>query len=960
MPTIVLIEDNPADARLIREMLRTAPDGITCIGYADRLALAIPEIEAKRPDAVLIDLGLPDSQGLETLSAVRKCFSQLPLVVLTGLNDQTFAADAVRAGAQDYLVKGRFTVEVLIRAVSYAIEREQVGREIRALNADLERRVQERTVGLERANVTLASKEQEIRSIVDNLSSCVIGIDAKGIIHSANATVKKILGYSHGEIIGQNVSMLIPEPQHVDHDGYIERYHRTGESRIIGTGRDVEGLHKDGTRIPLHLSINEYLIAGKRHFTGILSDNRERMRILNELERSRDQAEQATRVKSEFLAAMSHEIRTPMNGVIGMLDVLHQTSLKGDQVEMVELIRESAYSLLTIIDDILDYSKIEAGRIDLERIALPVEEVVERVCVILDRIAQKAGVELTLFIDPALPAQVLGDPNRLRQVLVNLLSNAIKFSGGQPRRAQVGVRAILTECSAERVMVEFCVSDNGIGMDAATVSRLFSPFSQADASTTRRFGGTGLGLAISHDLVELMGGRIAVQSAVGQGSSFTVLLPFAPLAHDPDAGKKASDVAGLSCVVVGNTGGLADDLAAYLTHAGATVQRELDLGNAREHANKYPDGLSVWVIDTGDEWPTPGELLAQVRVRPDLEPRLVIVAVERGQRRTARRIAPDVITVDGNVLRRKNFLTAVAAAAGRATLEIAGDVGEKAAANVVSLSREQALRQGCLILVVEDNETNQKVILAQLHALGFVADIAGNGHDALQRWESGSYGLLLTDLHMPWMDGYELTAAIRARETGARHMPIVALTANALKGEADRCREVGMDDYRSKPVPLADLKAILKHWLPTAPSAADSSSAASPSVPQTEPPPPVVIGVLKALVGEDPAVLRDVLQDFMASTARIAAELRVACAAGRVAAARAAGHRLKSAARAVGALEFGELCEALENAGAAGDVAALAERLPLFDAQIAAVNVSISQMLASEPGLRRAPELRRN
>jgi PAS domain S-box-containing protein len=824
---------------------------------------------------------------------------------------------------------------------------------LRKLNAELEEIVRVRTAGLERANAALVSKEAEIRSIVDNILSCVIGINDTGIIHSANAAVQKILGYSVAEIIGQNVSMLMPEPHHSAHDGHIERYQRTGEAHIIGTGREVEGLHKDGSRITLHLSVNEYFIEGKRHFTGVLSDSRERIRILNELKQARDQAEQASRAKSEFLAAMSHEIRTPMNGVIGMIDVLHQSSLKGAQVEMVELIRESAYSLLTIINDILDYSKIEAGRLDIEQIPFPIEEVVERACMILDRVAQKAGVELILFIDPALPAEVLGDPNRLRQVLVNLLSNAIKFSSGQPRRAQVRVRAILTECSTEPVTVEFCVSDNGIGMDAATVSRLFSPFTQADASTTRRFGGTGLGLTISHNLVALMGGKIAVQSAVGQGSTFTVRLPFTPLAHHPDAREKAL-VRGLSCVVVGNAGGLADDLAAYLTHAGATVQREVDLGNAREHANRYPGGLSVWIIDTGDEWPTPDELLAQARVRPDLDLRLVTVAVERGQRRTPRRIAADVITVDGNVLRREDFLTAVAAAARRAPLEGADSADEQGAATVVSLSREQALRQGCLILVVEDNETNQKVILAQLRALGFTADVAGNGRDALQRWENCSYGLLLTDLHMPEMDGYELTTAIRARETGARHVPIVALTANALKGEADRCREAGMDDYLSKPVPLADLKLILERWLPGGVDATDA--AGKPSVAQAEvAPPPVDISVLKALVGEDPAVLHDVLQDFITSAARIAANLHAACAAGESEAARTAAHKLKSSARAVGALALGELCEALENAGAAGNAAALAERLPLFDSQIAAVTVSISRMLASESGVRRAP-----
>ncbi|MDP2759993.1 MAG: ATP-binding protein, partial [Sideroxyarcus sp.] len=606
-------------------------------------------------------------------------------------------------------------------------------------------------------------------------------------------------------------------------------------------------------------------------------------------------------------------------------------------------------------DDILDFSKIEAGRLEVEHAPMSLADTMEMMCGMLDRLASRKNVELTLFIDPAIPEEVLGDAARLRQVLVNLASNAIKFSSGQDRPGRVSVRAMLAGRNTEQVKVEFQIADNGIGMDRETLVRLFTPFTQADTSTTRRFGGTGLGLVISRRLVELMGGDIAARSEPGKGSVFTARLPFALLPEKAVSAGMPSEVAGLSCLVVGGADALAQGLAAYLVHGGASVERVADLAAAGERAAALPPGLWLWIVVSGGEQPSPDDLHAVARSRPEQDIRFLVIG--RGQRWNPRVAAPDLVMLDGNVLKRRAFLKAVAIAAGRAQEEVEMPFPDRSRMIAKPPSREEARRKGRLILVAEDNDTNQKVILRQLALLGFAADIAENGCIALERWQSGDYALLLSDLHMPEMDGYELTAAIRAAERGLRHIPVIALTANALRGEAERCREAGMDDYLSKPARLDDLKAMLDKWLPVIEGVGrDSSRQSSPESVEVVGLKPnlqssasahvaVDVNVLKKLVGDDEAVIRDFLHDFRASAAKIAAELKVACDGGQAKQAGALAHKLKSSARSVGALALGELCAAMEQAGKADDVQKLVAALSGFEAEMVVVDKQLGSLL---------------
>jgi signal transduction histidine kinase/CheY-like chemotaxis protein/HPt (histidine-containing phosphotransfer) domain-containing protein len=643
----------------------------------------------------------------------------------------------------------------------------------------------------------------------------------------------------------------------------------------------------------------------------------------------------ANRAKDLFLASMSHEIRTPMNGIIGTLDVLTQSSLIGPQLELVNLIRESADSLLTIIDDILDFSKIEAGRLDVERLPMSVAQVVEKSCNLANRLAERKGGILTVFADPKIPAMLLGDASRLRQILINLINNAIKFSSGREHPGLVSVRAMLVDRRPDNAVVEFRVTDNGIGMDEATLAKVFTSFTQADASTTRKYGGTGLGLVICKQLARLMGGEIAVETKVSMGSTFTVRVPFDLAPQPADATQSESAIRGLTCLVVGEHAGLADDLAAYLEADAASVARVADLAAAREWTGEGPRGLAVWVIDAGEDLAAFGEPQSALRTRADMDLQVVLVVIGRGRRRNPRAKADGVITIDGNALNRSTLAKAVAIAAGRESAEQEVPSDHHRTVRAPTPSRDEAIRQHRLILVAEDNEINQQVIRQQLDLLGYAADVATTGRDALNRWQSGNYALLLTDLHMPEMDGYDLTLQIRVAEAGRSRMPIIALTANALRGESDRCLAVGMDEYLSKPAPLAALAVALEKWLPVG---------ASMTTPQRTASAPVDVSVLEALIGTDPQVIKEVLHDFTASAARMSSDLAEACAAQQAPQAAAIAHKLKSSARSVGALKLGDLCADIERAGHAGDLAAMTALLPDFETETRAVHEWLSNL----------------
>jgi len=651
----------------------------------------------------------------------------------------------------------------------------------------------------------LRDSEERLRAVVSSAVDAIITIGERGTVESFNHAAERLFGYAEAEMLGRNVSLLMPSPYQEKHDGYLENYRRTGVRKVIGgVGREVVGRRKDGSEFPLELSVGELQIAGRRLFTGIMRDITEIKESRRVLLEAKEAAERTAQAKSDFLANMSHEIRTPLNAVIGMTGLLLETTLDPEQTEFVETVRLSGETLLAVINDILDFSKIEAGRLELEQMSFSVPLCIEEVLDLVAASAAAKGLDLVYEVGAEVPEGLLGDVGRVRQVLLNLMSNAVKFTA----EGEVEVIVSGKEDKASSLWhVRFAVHDTGIGIPSNRMGRLFHSFSQVDASTTRRFGGSGLGLAISKRLAEAMGGLLEVESEAGRGSTFLFTLAAMAVPPPDGAGRlmPLPGLAGKRLLVVDDNAANRRILTAWCGGWGLVVHAEESPRRALEDLEKgarFDLALLDMHMPEMD-----GLMLAREIRRLDGPSRALplVMLSSLGDRL----LGEDALLFTSQLT--KPVRAAVLHAALASSLAAPAQPGAAAHTPAATPAAMWHPPAGLRILLVEDNPVNQRVSTRILERHGVRADVAANGVEALEATARQPYDVVLMDVQMPEMDGFEATRRIRGREDGAQPW-IVAMTAGALEGDRELCLAAGMNDYLSKPVRVDDLLSALRRY----------------------------------------------------------------------------------------------------------------------------------------------------
>ncbi len=815
---ILIVDDDLMNQLMLQQMLREFVDieklvmashGRECL---DLLAIH------HDTDLIILDLDMPVMGGEETLAHIRDSHHLKNISVIVAAGNRDAAIRTLARGADDFISKPydalelRFRIMNLLQKKNYVVKSKLDNERLVILTDELAAK----NVQLEFDINVRKQTEMKLRMLTRAIEQSPVTIvitDIDGKIEYVNPHFTELTGYAYEEAIGQNPRLLKSgetPPEVFEKLWATIKAGETWEGEILNKS-------KDGSLFWEHTVITALRDEGViTNYVAIKENITERIVTQKQLVIEKMRAESATQAKSSFLATMSHEIRTPMNGVIGMTSLLLDTELDEEQREYIGIVQKSSEHLMGLINDILDFTKIEAGKLDVEILSFDLCTTVEDTIEMFALRAFDKNLELMCRIDPDVPSYLKGDPGRLRQIMSNLLANSIKFT----ETGEINVRVKLASDCDGFVIVLFEVHDSGIGIPTDRIDTLFFPFTQLDGSTTRKYGGTGLGLAICKQLVELMGGEIGARSETEKGSTFWFTAQFEKQAVRmvPDhASIPSFDHSGVRILVIDDNSTNRKLMTTLLAQWGYQYGEAHDGSSAYDillHASCNGEPFHMALLDHEMPGMNGLELGQNIKSNPLISKTLLVMVTSLGQRGDAAILKQiGFVGYMTKPVRHTLMKDCIALALGRAQQGIwsSSEAAELITRHTIAESKKKPVR----ILLAEDNVINQKIVQRMLISLGYKADVVANGHEAVNALKLIDYDLVLMDCAMPEMHGYEATAIIRNSDfsTLKNNIPIIALTVNATTGDLNMCFGVGMNDYLAKPVIKTELTVMVEKWL---------------------------------------------------------------------------------------------------------------------------------------------------